>query len=94
MKTASQLDQVLADTDRSSKQVRIEVRMQVDRRLMDVRIDSHARSAPDPDRGTGEMRCAICSGALADHEIGDHATRVVERMLKIGFPTPVGPRTH
>ena len=68
--------------------------MQVDRRRMDVRIDNHARSVSDPDRGAGEIRCAICSGALADHEIGDHASRVVERMLQIGFPTPVGRRIH
>jgi hypothetical protein len=68
--------------------------MQVDRRLTDIRMDNRTRSGSDLDRGAGEIRCGICSEALADHEIGDHATRVVERMLQIGFPTPVGRRTH
>jgi hypothetical protein len=68
--------------------------MQVDRRLVDIRVDGHARSQTDDDRGAGGLKCAICSGALADHEIGDHATRVVERMLQIGFPTPVGRRIN
>jgi hypothetical protein len=31
----------------------------------------------------------ICSGPLADHEIGEHAARVVERLAALGFPTPV-----
>ncbi|GMQ93685.1 MAG: hypothetical protein BMS9Abin12_1165 [Acidimicrobiia bacterium] len=44
------------------------------------------------DRGAGMLKCGICAGPLADHEIGDHANRVVERMLRIGFPTPVGTR--
>lgn len=67
--------------------------MQVDRSLVDIRIDGRTKPKNDTGRGTGELKCAICSGALADHEIGDHATRVVERMLQIGFPTPVGRRT-
>jgi hypothetical protein len=46
----------------------------------------------ETDRGIGGMKCAICAGPLADHEIGDHESRVVERMLRIGFPTPVGSR--
>jgi hypothetical protein len=75
-------------------EVRTEVAMQVDRRLVDIRIGDHARSTTRDERGTGKLKCVICSGALADHEIGDHATRVVERMLQIGFPTPVGRRTH
>lgn len=44
------------------------------------------------ERGAGGLKCAICAGPLADHEIGDHESRVVERMLSIGFPTPVGSR--
>jgi hypothetical protein len=74
--------------------VRTEVAMQVDRRLVDIRIGGRTRSTTKDERGAGDLKCAICSGPLADHEIGDHATRVVERMLKIGFPTPVGRRTH
>lgn len=66
--------------------------MQVDRRLMNIRIDNHVKAIDNSDRGAGDLKCAICSGALADHEIGDHANRVVERMLAIGFPTPVGRR--
>ena len=69
--------------------------MQTDRRLSDGRVDrrdpSRWRKA-DMDRGAGTIKCGICAGPLADHEIGDHATRVVERMLRIGFPTPVGNR--
>ncbi|MGB5188314.1 MAG: hypothetical protein WBO84_14430 [Acidimicrobiia bacterium] len=42
-----------------------------------------------PERATGSMKCVICSGALADHEIGEHAARVVERLAALGFPTPV-----
>ena len=66
--------------------------MRVDRRLMDIRIDNQVRTIDDTNRGAGELKCAICLGALADHEIGDHAARVVDRMLAIGFPTPVGRR--
>ena len=44
------------------------------------------------ERGVGGLKCAICAGPLADHEIGDHESRIVERMLSIGFPTPVGGR--
>ncbi len=66
--------------------------MQTKRRLFDDRNDlldrDHLRST-DSDRGAGTIMCGICAGPLADHEIGDHATRVVERMLRIGFPTPV-----
>ena len=43
----------------------------------------------DNDRGAGLLKCGICRGPLANHEIGDHATKVAERMLRIGFPTPV-----
>ena len=56
------------------------------------RRDSGRWRKSDADRGTGTIKCGICAGPLADHEIGDHATRVVERMLRIGFPTPVGNR--
>jgi hypothetical protein len=40
------------------------------------------------DRGTSSRKCVICSGALADHETGDHAARVVERLAALGFPMP------
>jgi hypothetical protein len=66
--------------------------MRTERRLVDDRTDRcdpDLRRDDDADRGAGELKCAICSGPLADHEIGDHTTRVVERMLRIGFPTPV-----
>ena len=69
--------------------------MRTDRHLVD---DRTGRCEPDllrddgADRGAGALKCGICAGPLADHEIGDHATRVVERMLKIGFPTPVSSR--
>ncbi len=46
----------------------------------------------ETERGVGVLKCAICADPLADHEIGDHANRVVERMLGIGFPTPVNTR--
>ena len=69
--------------------------MRTKRSLFDDRThrfgDGPGRNVDD-DRGAGSLKCAICRGPLADHEIGDHATRVVERMLRIGFPTPVNGR--
>jgi len=66
--------------------------MRTKRRLFGDRTDPRdpglGRNVDD-DRGAGSLKCAICTGPLADHEIGDHPTRVVERMLRIGFPTPV-----
>ncbi|MGB5656837.1 MAG: hypothetical protein WBN35_09540 [Acidimicrobiia bacterium] len=50
---------------------------------------SHPPLVSSPERATGSMKCVICSGALADHEIGEHAARVVERLAALGFPTPV-----
>ncbi len=69
--------------------------MQTKQRLFDDRndlFDSGRWRRTDTDRGAGTIKCGICAGPLADHEIGDHRTRVVERMLRIGFPTPVGSR--
>lgn len=69
--------------------------MQTDRRLLDSRVERRGRSLwrkADMDRGVGTIKCGICAGPLADHEIGDHPIVVVERMLKIGFPTPVSSR--
>jgi len=69
--------------------------MRTDRYIVDDRTgrrDPDPRRGDDADRGAGALTCDICAGPLADHEIGDHATRVVERMLRIGFPTPVGNR--
>ncbi len=66
--------------------------MQAKRRLFDDRYgpsERDRRREADSDRGVGTILCNICTGPLADHEIGDHSTRVVERMLRIGFPTPV-----
>lgn len=66
--------------------------MQTKRRLFDDRndlFDSGRWRKTATDRGAGTIKCGICEGPLADHEIGDHTTRVVERMLRIGFPTPV-----
>ena len=39
--------------------------------------------------GSGSVKCAICLGPLADHSVGDHASRVAERLAALGFPTPV-----
>lgn len=50
---------------------------------------SHLPPVGSSERGTGSMKCVICSGPLADHEIGEHAARVVERLAALGFPTPV-----
>jgi hypothetical protein len=51
----------------------------------------HARVTPTSpfDRGAGARTCAICSGPLADHTTADHASRVVERLAALGYPTPV-----
>jgi hypothetical protein len=49
---------------------------------------THHPQADVFDRGTGSRKCVICSEALADHETGDHAARVVERMAALGFPMP------
>lgn len=51
-----------------------------------------SRRSGDSDRGSGSITCIICAHPLADHEIGDHDTDVVQKMLSIGFPTPVGGR--
>jgi hypothetical protein len=40
-------------------------------------------------RDLDDRQCILCKGPLADHPAADHASRVVERMLSIGFPTPV-----
>ena len=66
--------------------------MQTEQRPVNKNMDRTRGGHANTDRGAGGIKCAICAGALADHEIGDHATRVVERMLSIGFPTPVGSR--
>jgi hypothetical protein len=66
--------------------------VQTEQRRLDDRFESDLRNGTGTDRGAGVLKCIICAGALADHEIGDHASRVVERMLLIGFPTPVGRR--
>jgi len=55
---------------------------------------SHCEHAqPQPialfDRGASARTCVICSGALADHSTGEHASRVVERLAALGYPTPV-----
>lgn len=67
-------------------------RVQTEQSHLDDRFDNDLRNGTGTNRGAGVLKCIICAGALADHEIGDHATRVVERMLQIGFPTPVGSR--
>lgn len=75
--------------------VAIEARMRTEKDLVDIRTGGRDRGRwfnDNSDRGAGELKCVICEGPLADHEIGDHATRVVERMLKLGFPTPVSGR--
>ncbi len=41
------------------------------------------------DRGASARTCVICSGSLADHSTGEHASRVVERLAALGYPTPV-----
>lgn len=65
--------------------------MQTDNRLFGGRgPDSRPRKGAD--RRASDLSCAICTGPLADHDMRDHASRVVERMLRIGFPTPVSPR--
>jgi hypothetical protein len=66
--------------------------VQTDQTYVDDRSKGSLVDGGDTERGTGAIKCIICAGALADHEIGDHSTRVVERMLQIGFPTPVGSR--
>jgi hypothetical protein len=69
--------------------------MRMEQQLVDDREDRRASMSDGAitiERGVGGLKCAICSGPLADHEIGDHESRVVERMLSIGFPTPVGSR--
>jgi len=66
--------------------------VQTEQRRLDDRFQSDLQNGTGTDRGAGVLKCIICAGALADHEIGDHANRVVERMLRIGFPTPVGSR--
>ena len=50
---------------------------------------SHLPPVGSSDRGSGSLKCVICSGPLADHEIGEHPARVVERLAALGFPTPV-----
>ncbi len=47
-----------------------------------------SRSTGSTSGGESPM-CILCRGPLADHETGDHAAKVVERMSQIGFPTPV-----
>jgi hypothetical protein len=51
----------------------------------------HARLKPTTffDRGASARACMICSGPLADHNTGEHASRVVERLAALGYPTPV-----
>lgn len=51
-----------------------------------------SRQSGDSDRGSGAITCIICARPLAEHEIGDHDINVVQKMLSIGFPTPVGER--
>lgn len=68
--------------------------MSTEQQIADIGTDSHKSGrwfGDHSDRGAGTLKCDICAGPLADHEIGDHATRVVERMLELGFPTPVSP---
>jgi hypothetical protein len=50
---------------------------------------SHLPPTDSFDRETASRKCVICSGPLADHEAGEHAARVVERLAALGFPTPV-----
>ena len=64
--------------------------MTIDPGIFDTSADN--RRTDVHDRGAGTLQCAICSGPLADHEIGDHDSRIVERMLELGFPTPVARR--
>ena len=40
------------------------------------------------DRGASARARAICSGPLADHSTAEHASRVVERLAALGYPTP------
>jgi hypothetical protein len=50
---------------------------------------SHLPPVGSSERETGYLKCVICSGPLADHEMSEHAARVVERLAALGFPTPV-----
>ncbi|MGB9357064.1 MAG: hypothetical protein WCC01_00770 [Acidimicrobiia bacterium] len=50
---------------------------------------SHLRPGVGYQPGAGSLKCAICSGPLADHTVNDHAARVAERLATLGFPTPV-----
>ena len=50
---------------------------------------SHLRPGVAYQSDAESLTCAICSGALADHTISDHAARVAERLAALGFPTPV-----
>lgn len=69
--------------------------MQTKRRLS---IDRVHESSTEPgaqmafDREAADLQCDLCKGPLADHVVADHASRVVERMLTIGCPTPVNSR--
>jgi len=49
---------------------------------------SHRRSVLY-DRGAAMRPCTICSGSLADHSTAEHASRVVERLAALGYPTPI-----
>ncbi|MEA3502828.1 MAG: hypothetical protein U9R47_08645 [Actinomycetota bacterium] len=52
---------------------------------------SHARRSQSAlyDRDANTRTCVICSGPLAGHTTGEHASRVVERLAALGYPTPV-----
>jgi hypothetical protein len=41
------------------------------------------------DRAAGAGTCMICRGPLADHTTAEHASRVVDRLAALGYPTPV-----
>lgn len=61
--------------------------MTIDSSIFDTSADE--RRTDVHDRGAGSLEWAICSGPLAEHEIGDHDSRIMEGMLELGFPTPV-----